>query len=134
MKLTELISAVIEKSKDKLKESKNLIAMALLAFFEELTGDFKTALHKLSTGELKVEVEHKGFDGIVRSLQKIARLIILAILLSALLLSSALLLLAGLPPKWENFSVWGLGGLLISLWVAFRLYTEWIKEDNHRER
>jgi len=115
--------------------------MGLASFVEELTGDIKNTftdlkntIHKLSTGELKVEVKHTGFEGLMGCMHKLARLIILGVLLSALIISSALLLLAGLPPKWENISVWGLGGLLISLWLAFRLYTEWIRSDNHGDR
>ena len=64
-------------------------------------------------GEIKVDLEHKGVDPMIYTMEKISKQMILTVLIAALLVGSSLLVVSGIEPIWYGMSVWA--------WVGFSL-------------
>jgi len=69
----------------------------------------------------KVRLRHEGLEEVRRSNDQISNRIVFAIVLAALIVGSSLLVLSGLPPKWHEVPVIGLGGVVVSGLMGFWL-------------
>jgi len=69
----------------------------------------------------KVRLRHEGLEGMRRSSDQISNRVVFAIVLAALIVGSSLLVLSGIPPKWHEIPVIGLGGVIASGIMGFWL-------------
>jgi ubiquinone biosynthesis protein len=82
-------------------------------YMEDFPRDLKNAIRKINTGEIKVDLRHKGIDPLVHTINRVTRQIISAVILSGLLIGSALLLVNKVEPLWGNTSAIGIIGLIV---------------------
>ncbi|TND07247.1 MAG: ubiquinone biosynthesis protein [Bacteroidetes bacterium] len=83
-------------------------------YMEDFPRDLKNAIRKINTGKVKVELEHKGIDPFIHTLNRIARQLVSAIIIGSLVIGSSLLILAGVEPKWNGVPALGVAGLIIA--------------------
>jgi ubiquinone biosynthesis protein len=83
------------------------------AYMEDLPRDLKNAMRKINSGEIKVDLRHKGIDPLVHTLNRITRQIVSAVIIAALILGSSLMIVHHIHPLWGNTSSLGVIGLII---------------------
>jgi ubiquinone biosynthesis protein len=96
-----------------------------LDFLEEFPHDFRNLYQRIKHGTVNIPLEHKidpkGFEPLRKTLDSIANRLANAILTAAVLLCSSILVLAHVPPKFQDVSIIGLAGLIWGFIMAFRL-------------
>lgn len=98
-------------------------------YMEEFPRDLKNAMRKINSGEMKVELNHKGIDPITHTINRVSRQIVSAVIVSSLIIGSSLLIVAGMPPKWNNTSVWGIIGLILAVIIGLGMFNNIRKGD-----
>ncbi len=93
----------------------------LFCLFQEIPGYLRDILKLAKQGRMKIEFEHHGLDSMIIALERISNRISFAIVLAAQIVGSALVVLADIPPKWNDISVIGLAGFLVAGIMGFRL-------------
>jgi len=83
-------------------------------YMEDFPRDIKSAIRKINTGEIKVDLRHKGIDPLVHTINRVTRQIVSAVILSGLVIGSSLLLVNKVHPLWGNSSAFGVIGLIVS--------------------
>jgi ubiquinone biosynthesis protein len=92
-----------------------------LALLREFPEDLHTILKQLRNGKMKLEFEHLGLRALGMSLDRISNRIAFAIVLAAQIIGSSLIILSGIPPKWNEIPVIGLVGFLVAGLMGFWL-------------
>ncbi len=92
-----------------------------IKFFTGLPGDLQEILNQAREGKLKIEFEHQGLDPMLTSHDQISNRIVFAIVLAALIIGSSLIVLSGVPPKWYEIPIIGLGGFVFAGIMGFWL-------------
>lgn len=94
-------------------------------FMMGVPGDLKVILEQAKKGELKIEFEHQGLNPMLYTHDRISNRIVFAIVLAALIIGSSLIVLSGVPPKWYEIPVIGLGGFIVAgimgLWLLISI-------------
>lgn len=99
-------------------------------YMEEFPRDLKNAIRKINTGEIKVDLRHKGIDPLVHTVHRVTKQLISAILIAALIIGSSLLLVYKVPPLWGNSSGLGVFGLIIAGLLAIGLINNLRRGDH----
>jgi ubiquinone biosynthesis protein len=94
----------------KTKES----ASEFLELLKNLPENMNDIISKIKSGSVHIEFEHKGLEPVMKIFERTYNHLILAIIISSLLLSSSLVLLAHIPPLWNNISIIGLLGFSLA--------------------
>ncbi|MDH3346965.1 MAG: AarF/UbiB family protein [Desulfobulbaceae bacterium] len=92
-----------------------------LGLFRTLPEDIRTILSLLRGGKMKIAFRHSGLEGFENSLDRISNRIAFAIVLASQIIGSSLIVLSGIPPKWHDIPVVGLGGFLLAIIMGFWL-------------
>lgn len=87
----------------------------------EIPGDLRDILKLAKQGRIKIEFEHHGLGSMITTLDRISNRISFAIVLAAQIVGSALVVLADIPPQWNDISVIGLAGFLLAGVMGFWL-------------
>jgi len=103
-------------------------------YLEEFPRDLKTAMQKIKKGEIQVELEHKGIDPLIHTFNRISRQIVSAVIIGSLIIGSSLLINAGMPPKWNNISFFGILGLVTAGIMSIGLLNNIRKGDKEGKR
>lgn len=94
-------------------------------FLDDFPGDFRNFYQRVKAGKLNFPIEHKinseGFEPIRKTLDSIANLMATAVLTASVLITSSILILAHMPPKLWDVSLFGLLGLVWGGFMGFRL-------------
>ena len=98
-----------------------------LRLLGELPEDLREFMRRVRTGALTIEFEHKGLEEMTTSLERISNRLSFAILLAALIIGSSLIVHARTPPLWHSIPVIGLGGYLLSAFMALLLLVAILK-------
>ncbi|TAL57176.1 MAG: hypothetical protein EPN85_14435 [Bacteroidetes bacterium] len=99
-------------------------------YMEDFPRDLKNAIRKINTGEIKVDLRHKGIDPLVHTINRVTRQIISAIILSGILIGSSLLLVNKVSPLWRETSALGIIGLIIGGIVLMGMMKDLRKGDH----
>ncbi len=99
-------------------------------YMEEFPRDFKNAIRKINTGEIKVDLRHKGIDPIVHTFHRVTKQLISAVIIAALIVSSSLMIVYKVPPFWKDTSAMGIVGLSIAAIIAYGLISN-IRRGDH---
>lgn len=83
-------------------------------YLEDFPRDLKNAMRKINSGEIKVDLRHKGIDPLVHTINRISKQIITAVIIAGLLIGSSQLIIHKVHPLWGNSSSWGVIGLILS--------------------
>ena len=93
-------------------------------YMEDFPRDLKTAIRKINTGEVKVDLRHKGIDPLMNSIHRTGKQLISALILAALIMSSTMMIIFKVHPLWGTKSSWGVIGFILSAFVAIRMMRE----------
>jgi ubiquinone biosynthesis protein len=79
-----------------------------------LPEDMEEVIEKIKRGKLHVEFEHKGLEPLDSALDVASKRISLGLVLGALILGSSMLVIADVPPHYNNIPVVGVIGFVLS--------------------
>ncbi|MCL0098310.1 AarF/UbiB family protein [Dehalococcoidia bacterium] len=96
----------------KLTKDLYLSAIDLSVLLRDLPSEVREILTQIKGGKIRIEFEHKGLEPIQETHNQIGNRIAFAIVLAALLMSSALIVIAGIPPRWNGVPMIGIVGFL----------------------
>jgi ubiquinone biosynthesis protein len=99
-------------------------------YMEEFPRDFKNAIRKINTGEIKVDLRHKGIDPIIHTIHRVSKQLISAVIIAALIVGSSLMIVYKVPPFWKETSAFGIVGLIIAAIIAYGLISN-IRSGDH---
>jgi len=92
-----------------------------LDLFRELPEQLRAILGQLRQGRMKLEFEHRGLEKLRVALDQVSNRIAYAIVLASLIIGSSLIVLSGIPPKWNGIPIIGLLGFLFAGVMGFWL-------------
>ncbi|MEM5565435.1 AarF/ABC1/UbiB kinase family protein [Psychroserpens sp. AS72] len=98
-------------------------------YMEDFPGDLKNAIRKINSGQVKVDLTHKGIDPMVHTLQRITKQLVSAFIAVALVIGSSLFIINDVKPVWGNTSVFGIIGLILASILIFGLLANIKKGD-----
>jgi len=111
----------------KIFEDLNRTSLELYRLVRDLPEEVRALLKFVRRGELKVNLETKSLEPVMKTWDRDANRLAFAIVVASLLVSSAIVLLAHVPPLWNNMSILGLAGLgvamLMGFWLLIAIYT-----------
>ncbi|MEX2597663.1 MAG: AarF/ABC1/UbiB kinase family protein [Salibacteraceae bacterium] len=125
-----LVKAV-KKKLNPIRFAKGLMSSAfeMAAYLEDLPGDLKETIRKIKSGKVKVDLEHKGIDPLIYTLNRISKQIVAAVIVGSLIVGSSLIILSGARPHWWGISALGVLGLSLAAIVAFGMVSNLRKND-----
>ncbi len=91
------------------------------ALIKEFPGDLREILDQIKKGRIKIIFEHKGLETMIQRHDIISNRLVFAIVLAALIIGSSLIVLSGIPPKWQGVPVIGIGGFISAGLLGFGL-------------
>jgi len=77
-------------------------------YMEYFPADLKNAIRKINSGQVKVDLTHKGIDPIVHTFMRLTKQLIIASIMAALIISAALFIIYKVHPLWKSISVIGI--------------------------
>jgi ubiquinone biosynthesis protein len=83
-------------------------------YMEDFPGDLKNAIRKINSGQVKVDLTHKGIDPMVHALQRITKQLVSTFIAAALVVGSSLFIVNDVKPLWKDTSVFGIVGIFIA--------------------
>lgn len=83
-------------------------------YLEDFPRDLKNAMRKINTGEIKVDLRHKGIDPLVHTINRISKQIISAVIIAGLIIGSSQLIIHKVHPMWGETSSLGIIGLILA--------------------
>jgi len=98
-----------------------------LKLIQDVPEELRGILRQLRGGRMKIAFEHRGMEGLAKSLDKISNRIAFAIVLAAQIIGSSLIILSDIPPKWNGIPVIGLAGFLVAGIMGFWLLVSIIR-------
>lgn len=99
-------------------------------YMEDFPRDLKNAIRKINTGEIKVDLRHKGIDPLVHTINRVTRQIISAVILSGIVIGSSLLLVNKVQPLWGQSSALGIIGLIVGGIILLGMMKDLRKGDH----
>jgi ubiquinone biosynthesis protein len=84
----------------------------LLQLAREIPGGLRELLRLAKRGNLRMGLEHRGFEKMLGTYEHIANRIAFAIVVAALIVGSSLIVVSDIPPKWGEVPLIGLVGFL----------------------
>ncbi len=102
-------------------------------YMEEFPRDLKSAIRKINTGEIKVDLRHKGIDPLVHTINRVSKQIISAVIVSSLIIGSSLLVSAGIQPLWGKTSAPGIIGFTIAGIIVLGMLKDLRKGDHDQQ-
>ncbi|NNC50555.1 MAG: hypothetical protein HKO01_08490 [Flaviramulus sp.] len=98
-------------------------------YMEDFPGDLKNAIRKINSGQVKVDLTHKGIDPMVHTLQRITKQLVSAFIAVALVVGSSLFIINDVMPLWKGTSVFGIIGIVLAGILTFGMLMNIKKGD-----
>jgi len=98
-------------------------------YMEEFPSDLKNAIRKINSGQVKVDLTHKGIDPMVHTLQRITKQIIAAFIMVALIIGASLFIVFQINPLWNGISVLGMASFALAVILGFGMISNIRKGD-----
>jgi ubiquinone biosynthesis protein len=95
--------------------------MDLFRLLKDFPGEFRTLIKQVREGKVKIQYEHRGLDPMLSTLDRISNRVAFSIVLASLVIGSSLIILAGIPPKWQGIPIIGLAGFIVAGFMGFWL-------------
>jgi ubiquinone biosynthesis protein len=99
-------------------------------YMEEFPRDIKTAIRKINTGEIKVDLRHKGIDPLIHTINRTGKQIISALIIAALVVSGTLLIVYKVHPWWGTTSAFGIVFYIIAGLIGLGMLRDLRKGDH----
>lgn len=101
----------------------------LTDYMEEFPLDLKNAIRKINSGQIKVDLTHKGIDPMVHTLQRITKQLITAFIMVALIVGASLFIVFEIQPLWKGISMLGISSFTIAVILGFGMFLNIKKGD-----
>ncbi|WP_435412708.1 ABC1 kinase family protein [Psychroserpens mesophilus] len=101
----------------------------LTNYMEEFPTDLKNAIRKINSGEVKVDLTHKGIDPMVHTLQRITKQLITAFIMVALIVGASLFIVFKINPTWNDISLLGMISFSLAVILGFGMVMNLKKGD-----
>ncbi len=96
-----------------------------LVLLQNIPNDIREIMRLLKSGHARIEFQHRGLENFLFTIDQISNRIAYAIVLASLIIASSLVVLSGIPPRWNEIPVIGLGGYLVAgvmgLWLLISI-------------
>ena len=102
----------------------------LANYMEDFPRDLKNVIRKINSGEVKVDLTHKGIDPLVHTILRVTKLLVSALIMSALIIGASLFIIWDIKPLIGDYSIFGILAILISLILAYGMLRN-IKKGDH---
>ncbi len=89
-----------------------LAATEFSLLLRDLPSEIGDIIEQIKVGQFKIEFEHKGLEPSLRKGDQISNRIAFAIVLASLVIGSSLIVVSGIPPKWNGIPIIGIVGFL----------------------
>jgi ubiquinone biosynthesis protein len=99
-------------------------------YMEEFPRDLKNAIRKINTGEIKVDLHHKGVDPLVHTINRVTKQIISAIVVASLIVGGSLTLVYETTPLWNDTSAWSIIAFILAGIIAIGMLRD-IRKGDH---
>ena len=83
-------------------------------YLEDFPRDLKNAMRRINSGEIKVDLRHKGIDPMVHTFNRVSKQIITAVVIAGLLVGSSQMIIHKVHPLWGESSAYGVIGFIIA--------------------
>ncbi len=83
--------------------------------------EVRAILKQTRSGKLKIIFQHRGLELFLSTLDRSSNRVAFAIVLAALVIGSSLIVLSGIPPKWNDIPIIGVVGFLVAGIMGFWL-------------
>ncbi len=83
-------------------------------YLEDFPRDLKNAMRKINSGEIKVDLRHKGIDPMVHTFNRVSKQIITAVIIAGLVVGSSQMIIHNVHPLWGESSAYGIIGFIIA--------------------
>lgn len=105
----------------RIAEEAGLATSEYIDLLRDLPEELRSILSQLRQGRMKLEFEHRGLSELRAALDQVSNRISFAIVLASLIIGSSLIILSGIPPKWNDIPIIGLIGFLLAGVMGFWL-------------
>lgn len=114
---------ILKERMNPLKLTKDIyLSMIEFAFFlRDFPSEMKAIFEQIKHGQLKLKFEHRGLEPMLKTHERISNRIAFAIVLASLIVGSSLIILSGIPPKWNNIPIIGILGFIAGGIMGFWL-------------
>ena len=102
----------------------------VLFLIKDVPGEIRELLKQAKRGKMKIELEHLGLKPLLSTFEKVSNRISSAIVLASLIVGSSVIVLSGVPPKWNDIPLIGLAGFLFSGILGLALVRSISKDHN----
>jgi len=101
----------------------------LTNYMEEFPSDLKNAIRKINSGQIKVDLTHKGIDPMVHTLQRITKQLITALIMVTLIIGASLFIIFKIHPLWRDISILGMASFTLAVILGFGMWRNIKKGD-----
>ena len=101
----------------------------LTDYMEDFPSDLKNAIRKINSGQVKVDLTHKGIDPMVHTLQRITKQLITAFIMVALIIGATLFIVFEIQPLWNGISILGMLSFILAVILGFGVISNLKKGD-----
>ena len=98
-------------------------------YMEDFPSDLKNAIRKINSGQIKVDLTHKGIDPMVHTIQRVSKQLVTSLIMAALIISGALFIIYEIHPLWRNISVIGMVSFTLAILLGFLMVINIRKGD-----
>ncbi|MBT8253470.1 MAG: hypothetical protein HKN00_13665 [Flavobacteriaceae bacterium] len=101
----------------------------MVDYMEMFPRDLKNAVRKINSGQIKVDLTHKGIDAVVHTMRRVTKQVVTAFIIVALIIGSSLFIISEIPPLWNGISSFGVVGIIMMVLLAFGMIRDINKND-----
>jgi ubiquinone biosynthesis protein len=76
------------------------------SYMEDFPNDLRQFMKMAKNGQIKVDLNHRGVDPMIYTVERVTRQMVLTILIASFMVGSALLVVSEVPPIWYGMSAW----------------------------
>jgi len=106
---------------DRLAKRLYLSANDLSYWMLDLPANLTEVMELVKQGKVKIEFEHKGLEPMLKTHDTVSNRVAFSIVVASLIIGSSLIVLSGIPPKWNGIPVIGIIGFLVAGIMGFWL-------------
>ncbi|GAA4280987.1 ABC1 kinase family protein [Gaetbulibacter aestuarii] len=103
--------------------------MELVDYMDEFPFDLKNAMRRINSGQINVDLTHKGIDPMVHTLQRITKQLIKAFIMMTFIIGAALFIIFKISPLWNGISVLGMSSFTLAIILGISMVSNLRKGD-----
>jgi len=101
-------------------------------FIKDFPADLRSIIHKIKKGKLHIEIEHKGLKPFASDIDKTVNRLSYTLIIVAIIIGSSLIVVSKVPPYYNDISVIGILGFIVSGLMTLNLFYTFRKVNRGR--